>query len=192
MTSSVVFLLGNVDSFMIGYFLGEKEVGLYSACLKITLVIPFVLESINGFIAPKFATEYVNRNTQELKNLYYGSVKITLSWSVAVFLVIVIFADLLLGLFGSEFVGLIHVLWVVSLTYVISSTFGSIGYLMNLTGSQKIVARVVFGALIINIILNYILIPVYGLIGGAFATLLSTFVWKLILYSYSRKYGILT
>ena len=62
-----------------------------------------------------------------------------------------------------------------------------------MTGGEKTFQVIVFLALIINLLLNILLIPVYGIIGAAFATLFSVGFWNLVsVYYVYRYYNILT
>ncbi|WP_038249443.1 flippase [Ghiorsea bivora] len=190
-TTSMMFLMGNVDSFMISYYLDETQVGIYAACLKLSLLGTFVLASINGFIAPKISKAYVKQDTFEIKRIYYSSVKIILMAAIPLSLLLIIFSDFFLGLFGEEFSLAYIVLWIVSGTFVVSSAFGPIGYLLNLTDSQELVAKVISISLLVNMILNAVLIPLLGLIGAGVATLTSTLLWNGSLFYYARVHGVL-
>ena len=69
--------------------------------------------------------------------------------------------------FGDDFK-----IWVVSLIYLtlaktINATSGSVGNLLQMTGYQKIFMKILFFGAILNICLNFILIPKYGIDGAA-------------------------
>ena len=72
-----------------------------------------------------------------------------------------------------------------------SVLMGQVGQVMALTGHEKITAVAVFFSVIINIILNLILVPDYGMNGAAIATALSIVIWNGILaYWTVRKTGL--
>lgn len=57
--------------------------------------------------------------------------------------------------------------------------FGSAPVYLNMTGRQRIFQRIVLGALVLNFLLNYWLIPSYGMLGAAIAFSVSALFWNL-------------
>jgi len=57
---------------------------------------------------------------------------------------------------------------------------GSVGVIMQMTGHQKVYQNIVLIALILNIVLNFTLIPLYGILGAAIATVVSISSWNII------------
>ena len=64
---------------------------------------------------------------------------------------------------------------------------GSVGYIMILTGKQKQAAYVLGVSATLNIILNFLLIPNYGIEGAALATALILILWNVTLAIYIKK-----
>jgi O-antigen/teichoic acid export membrane protein len=101
---------------------------------------------------------------------------VTLSAVLA--LPLIVFAPQVLGLFGSSFESGAFVLRVLCVAFLISAVAGQNGALLTMT---KNVRPVVLGscfALVINVGLNLILIPLQGARGAAIAWLLSVIVWN--------------
>jgi O-antigen/teichoic acid export membrane protein len=96
-------------------------------------------------------------------------------------------------LFGESFLDGKTALYFLVFAQFINSISGSIGYLMNMVGEQKVLRNIILIALMFNIVFNYFLIPIYGINGAAFATMISMIFWNLssVLYIY-RKYKILS
>ena len=71
---------------------------------------------------------------------------------------------------------------------LITTILGSVGTLLNMTGYQVLMRNILFISLIVNILINYLLIPPYGLVGAAIATLVSTSLWRIIanIYVYEK------
>lgn len=182
LTSSVLFLMNNVDSFMIGYFEDEAQVGYYNACVRLSFAITFILTAINGFVAPKFAKLYHHKNLKELKSLYYKSLKLIWITVAPILLLLFLFPDLFLGLFGKEFLIASSTLIILNSSYMINAFFGSTGQLLNMTGNQKVFMLIIIIAFIINVTGNIFLIPLYGISGAATATLISMSLWNVIAF----------
>lgn len=178
-TSSILFLMGYLDSFMIGYYLNEYQVGIYSACIKIAFGITFILQALNAYIAPKLAKAYASQNN-ELKRIYKNTVTIIAFTSIPIFIILYSFPDVFLGLFGEEFKFAVSTLRIIIIGYLVSALLGPVGYLLNMTDNQSVFMKILLLSFIVNFFLNVILIPVYGINGAATATLLSMFLWNLI------------
>ena len=87
------------------------------------------------------------------------------------FIFIFIISNIFLGLFGEFIIGK-NVLILLVISQFITSCSGSVGYILQMTGKQNISIHYIFSALL-NIILNFIFVPKYGITGAAISSLLS-------------------
>lgn len=166
-------LLMRVDQIMIKHFLGAQQLGLYGAAVKIYeawIVLPFILSiSMLPFITRlKSGTraEYEQKLTWLFTLAFWASVLFAI--------VVTLIGDQLIHLaFGEGFYGaggtLAILVWASAL-----SAFGfmSARYLI-VEGMERKIARRNWVAITINIPLNFIMIPAYGIEGAAMATLIS-------------------
>jgi O-antigen/teichoic acid export membrane protein len=58
---------------------------------------------------------------------------------------------------------------------------------MQMIGKEKVYQKIILLSLILNITLNLILIPVYGAIGAAIASMISLITWNTISTIYVKK-----
>jgi len=192
LTSSSIYFMTYLDSFLISYYLDVRSVGLYSAIVKVSVLLSFLTTSISGFLAPKIAKEYVEKRYKQVKLMYRNTIYILLGGGVPLLIIFLIFPEFFLGLFGSEFVKETNTFIIYSISVFIGATlFGPIGYFLVMTDQQKYFRNVILLALIINVGFNLILIPKYGLVGAAITSLISTFLWKSLGYLKLKKVGIL-
>jgi O-antigen/teichoic acid export membrane protein len=190
LTSSMMVLMGYVDSFMLSYYMDETHVGIYNACIKLSIALTFVLASINGYIAPSISRAYSGGRLDQVKRIYRDSVKIVVVTVIPVAGVFYLFPGFFLGLFGEEFVSAENIFFIITTAFLVSAVFGPIGYLMNMTDNQGYVMRVVFISLIVNVVLNVLLIPLYGLLGAAVALLVSQIGWNTLLFIKGKRLGL--
>ncbi len=179
LTASVMFLMGYVDSFMISYYLDEYQVGIYGACISLSMIITFIPMAIGGYISPKVAQAYSNREREEVKSLFKDSVKLIAITTIPIFVAIVYFSDFFLGLFGQEFTVATMTLMIVSIGYLSESLCGPVGFILNMTDNQHIFMKILLISLFINVLFNALLIPIYGINGAAIALMLSMLFWTL-------------
>ena len=190
LTASVMFLMGYVDSFMISYYLDEYHVGIYSACISLSMIITFIPMAIGGYISPKVAQAYSNKDTQQVKSIFKDSVKLIAITTIPIFIVILYFSDFFLGLFGQEFTVATVTLFIVSIGYLSESLCGPVGFILNMTDNQHIFMKILLISLIINILFNALLIPIYGINGAAIALMLSMLFWTLSSLIVLKRKGI--
>ena len=179
-SATIVFILyTRIDQLMIKSFLNNFELGIYSANVKIYDAVIMIGFTISLSLLP-YITKTRN-NDKVIKKIYKYFYYLLLPGVI----LLVLFSDLvILILFGSSFVtGFISmkILLISSFFAVFTSLNNKILISCNL--EKTILTRSIF-ALIINIILNIILIPKYGINGAAISTLVVTiftaFIYDLI------------
>lgn len=178
LSSSILILLGWMDTFIMGIYETEANVGIYNVSLKVAGLSVFSLQAINSILAPKIAKSYASGDTK-YKNLISFSTKLNFFISGSVVFLIIVFHDFLLGMFGEAFKAGYIILFIFCLGQIINSFSGSVGVILQMIGKQKIYQNFVLLALIINLILTFILTPIYGGIGAATSTVISMIVWNL-------------
>ena len=97
-----------------------------------------------------------------------------------------ILAMFLLGIFGENYDSATTSLRILLVGQLINALCGSVGVYLNMTKKQKVFQFILISALLINIVLNYILIPRYGMNGAAIATSTCMILWNLtaVIYVY--------
>lgn len=187
LTASMNILLSQIDILMLGGFRTEKEVGIYTITMKLALLASFVLTAINSISAPKFSELYHNGKIEELSYIAKKSSKLTFWLTVPILAILVIFGEYLLNFFGPDFnMGYIALLLLVAGQFINSAT-GSVGYYLNMTGYQNTYKNILILSILINVVLNYSLIPTYGIYGAAFASMISIGFSNVTAAIYVRK-----
>ena len=76
---------------------------------------------------------------------------------------------------------------------LVSAFTGPAANLLQMTGRQVIFMKVLFAGAVINIVMNYFLIPIYGIAGAAVATMSSIIFWNVtMVYFVKKEFGFLT
>ncbi len=162
-----------IDQVMIKEFMGERAVGLYSAAVKICSVWLFVTVAITQSIFPSLVK--LKKSSQEqflnrLQQLYNLLMKIAIVASVVFTLFSTVIVKFLFGEAYIESSGILTI-YIWSIIFVFLSN-GSWGYYLNENLEKFSSIRLVAGA-ITNVVLNLIFIKKFGLLGAAYATLIS-------------------
>jgi O-antigen/teichoic acid export membrane protein len=179
LTSAMGLVLTQTDIIMLGMFTTVEAVGGYAVVVKLASLTTFVLSSINVVIAPRFSETYHSNDMQALKSTVQKSAKLIFYSTLPIVLVLFIFGKFALGLFGDEFVLGYFAMCILLVGRLINIVSGSVGYLMNMTGYQKEYNYIMIISAVINIVLNYFLIPIYGIEGAAMASAISMVLWNI-------------
>lgn len=173
-------ILGQLDILMLGIFKTGKEVGVYGLVIKISLLTSFVLVAINSSVAPKFSELFFNNKVEDLKHIARKSSKLIFWTTSPILIIFIVFGDFFLSLFGTDFLEGYIPLVFLGIGGLINSSCGSVGLLLNMTGHHKFVGYIFTSATILNIILNILLIPSYGIVGAALGSAITTIFWNIL------------
>ena len=170
------------DIIMLGFLTTPRDVGIYRAVVNASMMITFVLTSVNMAQAPHIASLWKLGKKDELQKLVTQTTIITAIGTILISVFLIFFGDFLLGyLFGEEFREGYLALKILCFGYLVSGFSGSVGNINNMTGNEYLAVRTVVFTALLNIILNIILIPIYGVNGAAFATALSLAIYNIVL-----------
>jgi len=188
LSSISYFLMQSVDIILLGKFSDFETVAYYASAVKIATITSLVLLSVNIIAGPKIAEFYSNNDFASLKTIVKKSSRLIILFSIPAILFLFIFSEFILSLFGEHFIVAKKALWILLLGQFFRSLSGPIAIYMNMTGKQNKLNQFLFIGLIVNVILNWICIPVFGMIGAAFATAFSILFWNIfaIIYSYKK------
>lgn len=178
---SMYIVNNKTDTIMLGIMQDPTAVGIYTVANRGAGMIAFVLVAFNLSLAPTFASLYAAGNRERLQHLLTKSCRLIFLFSLPITLGLIFLGHWFLLIFGSEFVSGRTTLSILCLGQMINASTGSIGVLLNMTGHQKYTAWGVSISAVINIILNAVLIPLWGVNGAAIATATSTIIWNTLL-----------
>jgi O-antigen/teichoic acid export membrane protein len=170
-TNALSLLFQKADLLMIAFFLGSEEVAIFLVVGKVLQYVELPLSAISPWIYPRIATAY-RSNTATHLNLEY-------SRSILILFALLLPGALLTGVFGEKLI-----LWISSAQYgeavplvmilvlaSFSKPWGRVfGMSLDAAGKPKVNFQMLALSLLINIMLNASLIPIWGLTGAVIAT----------------------
>jgi O-antigen/teichoic acid export membrane protein len=168
------------DTLMVGFFRTSSEVGLYSAAVKTSMLLVFILVSFNFIFAPVISDLHNRKEMRDLEIMFKTITRWSFTCAFPLFLMMVIWGDAIMGLFGSEFILAVTPLVILSIGQLINLSTGSVGTMLIMTGRTVLPLINSIVAFILNVIFNYVLIPKYGIVGAAYATSISLTIFNLL------------
>lgn len=193
MTSFIQLLNGRVDILMLGYFSDTDVAGVFGVAFKLSIITNFVIGAMKAIAMPKISELFWSNKKEELKKVVQYSTIFIFAFALPVSLMLMIFPEFILSLIDEEFVEGASVLRIFAAMQLLNASSGMVAVFLNMSGNQLVFTKIVTITTSMNIILNLILIPKYGMEGAAIATLIANATWNIsgIIYVY-RKYQITT
>lgn len=161
-----------VDSIILSKISGDLQVGWYSVPYKITYAFQFVPLALMAAVYPRFS-EYFISDKQRLAFIFERSVKYLLIVVLPIaFGIGVLAPDLILFVASDQYVNSIIPLQILLTGLIFSYVSFPVGGLLNACNKQNTQTAIVGIVMTVNIILNLIFIPKYGVIGASCTALL--------------------
>jgi O-antigen/teichoic acid export membrane protein len=162
-----------LDVVMIGFIKGNYEVGIYSVAKEIIIKLPHIALAISMGTMPLFA-KINTENKEALKKLFYKLLKINTIIFGSIAFLLIFFSWFFIPLFyGKNYAGSVLPLQLLTPYLVMFSYSIFLSSFLDYRGLAKKRAINLSIAIILNIVLNFILIPQYGASGAAIATSIS-------------------
>ena len=162
-----------MDILMLGYFTDTTTVGLYHPAARTAGLLRTVLLAFMGIFAPMMSDYHRQGDVGEMGKLYKLIVRWIVSLSLPLAIIIIIYSKKIMLLFGVQYLSASNVLMVLTTAAFIQTLFGGGGQTLTMTGFTKVNLFNSIIVVLINITLNLLWIPQYGIIGAAYATLIS-------------------
>ena len=158
------------DIVVLGLVMTPPEISAYAAAAKVAVLAAFGLEVINFRYAPLIAAAYSEGRIQLQKTVTDATKKVVL-FTIPAVIFIHIFSEDILHVFGDGFSNEgANVLRILVLGQMISALCGPVGFVCSMTNKERLLAWVVLLSACANIVGNFIMIHLYGLMGAAIAT----------------------
>jgi len=167
---SSYFLIFEIDRILLGFFLSVKEVGIYTIASSIAMNILVFSSIFVANFSPVITQLYHNNKIMQLKKMY----KLVSLWGVWLTFIpcicFIIFYREIISLFGSGFESAKPVLIILSVVFLLESIAIQTRELLQMSGKQNIEVINSIFSIVLNILLNVALIPIFGIVGASIAT----------------------
>lgn len=180
LAGSMFLIMGWTDTFMLGFYEETESVGFYHVAIKVSNVVSLVLFGINGIAAPKISYSWANKLRADFTATIQSSATLSFIFSLPLVLLIILFRHQLLNLFGDGMTAASVALIFLAIGQFVNGSCGSVMNILQMTHNQKYAQYVLMTSAVVNVALNAIFIPKYGIAGAAFSTGCSTALWNIL------------
>jgi O-antigen/teichoic acid export membrane protein len=175
--------LQSADVLIVSRYMTPTDVAIYFAAAKTMALIMFVHYAVGSAAANRFAALGARGDKEALRTFARDAVHWTFWPSLAAAVLLLALGLPLLWLFGPQFVQGYPVMLILVVGFLFRSSMGPAEFLLNMLGEHKICAVVLATTAVLNIALNLVLVPMFGLIGAATATSVSLVAAALMHYA---------
>lgn len=177
----MISVFSQTDRIMLKLMIGDEATGYYSAAVTCANITAFIFVAIVDSARPSIFESKKN-NQAEFENKMIKLYSVIIYFSLLQSLVVSLFAPLIVRvLYGSAYYPSINALRLI----VWYTTFSYLGVVRNVwvlaEEKQKYLWILNFAGATMNVLLNLLLIPVWGISGAAFASLVTQFFTNVIM-----------
>lgn len=163
-------VLTNADTLLIGTLLGATEAGIYRVASQFAMFVALPLTAASLAIAPRISATYATSRHDDLRSEIVAAARVSFVAAIGIGLLIAATGRYVLEAFGAEFPrGYVPMLLLIG-AYWVHCAMATSGYLLMMSGHERLVLRVFALGAVANVCANLVLIPRYGLPGAAIAT----------------------
>lgn len=165
--------------------LAKSELGIYSACFKISMVMMMFTQAFRYAYEPFIFAQYKDKNSKEA---YADAMKFFIIFSLLIFLGMVFYLDIFKYIIQHDYWAGLKVIPIVLFSYIFQGVF------FNLSLWYKLTDKTMYGAwfsvigAVITIAINVIFVPIFSYMASAWAAFACYFVMMLLSYFYGQKH----
>lgn len=176
-TSISSILSSTIDQMMLGSLLSPIASGTFNIAVRIMNLVDIPTNALAFILFPQSARRMATEGEAGVKYLYEKSVGTGLAILIPGLVFLFVFPDLIVHLIaGERYAETIPILQVTVL-YCILIPFGrQFGTILDSIGKPRINFLMVLLTALLNLSLNFVMIKKYGVMGAAYATLISNFI----------------
>jgi len=160
--------LNNFSAILIlGIFAAGAPVGIFNAAARTATFLTAVRFAFSGIFSPIISGLHARQDTEEMGRLYKDVSRWIFTGAFALFLVIVVFASEVMGIFGEAFGAGVTALVIVAVAQLYSSSVGPAPRMLAMTDNQNFAMIATSVAAVTGVIVSLILIPRLEVLGAA-------------------------
>jgi O-antigen/teichoic acid export membrane protein len=177
-------LISSIDIIMVNQKLGLTETGVYGIAFYFGTIISIPLRSLYRIAMGIVSDAFKRNDLDEIHSLYRKSCNSQLTIGLLLFIGIWINIDNIMALLPPEYAGGKNVILFISAGYLVDMGTG-INYIIMLTSKYyRYDAYFMIIILLVTILANHLLIPIYGIAGSAMATAITITLYNIMRWTF--------
>jgi O-antigen/teichoic acid export membrane protein len=191
-STMAIVLMNSIDKIFVKEYIGIEASGVYGAGYKLGLIVKLFINGFQFAWIPFFISTAKQENAKEIfsKILTYFSFICSV-----IFLLVIMYIDQIvririfgLTIFGEQYWGSTIIVPMVVLGYIAYGFYLNFLVGIYLKEKTKLLVLITGSGAIVNIIGNFLLIPIFNIMGAAYSTAISFGFMTILIYFLSQKY----
>jgi O-antigen/teichoic acid export membrane protein len=173
-----------------GAFVTSSDIAYLSAAQRTAMLTSFGLMVVNMVVAPRYARLWKENNIKEMQRLAKWSTRGMIVLVLPIITLMLVVPSWIMSLFGDEFSVAGDLLAIIAIGQFVNVATGSVGYLLSMSGHERDFRRVTLFSGPLTIILSYIFIVQWGVLGAAIAMAIGLSLQNLLaLFMVKKRLG---
>ena len=187
-TSMTAVVSSSIDQMMIGSLVSATSAGIYNIAVRVTNMINIPTNAMATIVFPQSARRLENFGDVGVKSLYEKSVGTVLAMLFPAIVIAYVFAGPVIHFIGDErYPESIPLLQLTLLSAFFIPFTKQFGTILESTGRVKLNFYATVISVILNVVVNYVFIRYWGIIGAAMAMLVSYLILFTATYFILKK-----
>ena len=187
LSSGMVHLTRYTDIVILGMFTTSKDVGIYRVAIQGGTLILFGLQIVTMLVSPYFVRMFTHQNYRQLRKLLILTVQISAGIAFVILLFFIFCGEKIIFIFfGNNYLEAYLPLVIISIGQFVNAVVGPVNILLLMTGFEQDTLRSLIITAFMNVLLNFLLIPLMGIQGAALATTLALIAWGVSIFTYGK------
>ncbi|MBN2486645.1 MAG: lipopolysaccharide biosynthesis protein [Bacteroidales bacterium] len=182
-----------IDKYLTNFYLGLAVTGIYTISSYIASVLQVPARSMTKILVPLIAQNWRNNVHDKLQEIYLNSSLAQFLISSFFFILIWINLDIVFLILPAQYAAGKYVILIMGLANIVNALGGSGSTILQISDSYKVSTYFIFALMLLTVLLDVLLIPVWGIVGaatGALFAAMGNVILRVIFLK--RKYNLYT
>ena len=180
--------INQFEIILLGVMATATDAAHFSAAARLASFVPFALAGIAAVSGPMIASAHRRADQAELARISRTAARFSLAFGAIIAVMLVLFGRAMLAAFGPSFVVAYPSMLVLLIGGLINAGTGTVAYLLALTAHHGLALKIILGGLLLSALANFILIPLFGILGSALASTAVVSYWNLAMIWFVRRH----
>lgn len=175
------------DAILLGFLKSDRDVGLYVAVYRIILFLTSIRLIAVDAVFPSMSRAFI-KSKEELKSIVRLSQKAAIMFAIPIGIGGTILAPKVINLlYGETYMSAVPAFYILIWTFVAQGINFVFPQLEIACNKQNVYMKIMALGVLLNIVLNFLLIPGHGIVGAATATVAADILALVLFYAASRQ-----
>lgn len=166
-------LLNYLPIFLGGIWLTTVEISFLSVSQRMAMFLSFFLLAISYVVSPMLSRAFDSKNIELAQKIVSAVTYVSLFISLSALMVIAAFSELILSIFGPEFVSATSILMGYLIAQVFNITSGCVNLMLMFSKQQDAISKIAIATLVFSVLIYPVMMSVFGVQGAVLGVALS-------------------